>query len=139
MKKLVSLFIIIVMAFSISISYADVNLSELSYDELLFIKENFMKEIMSRPEWKSVEVPSGHWRVGEDIPEGNYSIRVPDDKGCYMRIWGADFEDWNTNGGLLYHDSLKKGQVIGKIELKKGWLVDIDSVVYFEPPRGLGF
>lgn len=33
---------------------------------------------MSRPEWKAVEVPAGEWIIGQDIPEGYYSITAKD-------------------------------------------------------------
>lgn len=139
MKKLIAFALVVVMAFSLSIAFAEINLKELSYDELIDIQKTLLAEIMSRPEWKSVEVPQGHWRVGEDIPAGTYSIRATEKSSAYLRVWGAEYEDWQTNGGLIFNDTIRKGETIGKIELKEGWLIDIDDTVYFEPPKGLGF
>ena len=138
MRKLVSILLSVIILSSFSFAFAEVNLKELSYDELIEIQNSLMAEIMSRPEWKSVEVPQGHWRVGEDIPEGTYSIRAGK-SSAYLRIWGAEYEDWSTNGGLIFNNTISAGEILGKIELKDGWLIDIDDTVYFEPPKGLGF
>ena len=47
----------IVLASICTVAMADnVNLSSMSYEELLVLQKNLVKEIMSRPEWKDVKV-----------------------------------------------------------------------------------
>ena len=50
------------------------DLSELSFDQLIALKEQISKELTTRPEWKEVTVPQGVWKVGEDIPAGHWTI-----------------------------------------------------------------
>ena len=44
--------------------------SWLSTQELIALRKQVDDEIHSRPEWKEVEVPTGTWHVGTDIPAG---------------------------------------------------------------------
>ena len=89
-----------------------------------------------------VRVPMGHWRVGDDIPAGTYSIRLPSDGNSYVYIciWGYDVDNYTANGGLIFHESMKPSNPnIGKIDLKEGWIVDIDGPVLFDEPIKLEF
>lgn len=101
-------------------------------DEML---ENYTPET-------GVRVPMGHWHVGDDIPAGTYSIRLPNEENSsvYICIWGYEVDNYLSNGGLIFHETIKKSNSsIGKIELKDGWIVDIDGPVLFDEPIKLGF
>lgn len=89
----------------------------------------------------AVQVPTGQWRVGEDIPAGTYSVKLgPDMRSGYIKVWGKTADDFLSNGGLIYSEFIEeKNPVIGKIELKSGWLVDVDGPVLFDAPVTLGF
>ena len=137
MKKIIALAIIVIMAFSITISLADTNLSELSYEELLTLEKNIEKEIMSRPEWKEVVVPAGTWTVGEDIPAGVYSFRIYKNNSVVIHLWGAAVDDFDTNGGMIISDY--RDQDIGKVELKDGNVLEISKPMIIAPPMTLGF
>ena len=62
MKKIFSLIValLFILLFSVTAA-ADTNLSEMSYDDLLTLQKELVNEIMSRPEWKEVEVPAGQY------------------------------------------------------------------------------
>lgn len=135
MKKLLAFILILVCVSATAL--AD-NYSTMSYNVLINIQRQIVIEIMSRPEWKEVEVPAGQWRVGEDIPEGTYSIK-PSGRSVLVQIWGKTPGDYKTNGGMILNEIIDKGEVYGKIELKKGWILELTDPVIIAPPAFLGF
>ena len=127
MKKIICLFLILCMVPVIAL--AD-NFSKMSYNELVNIYRSIALEIMSRPEWKEVTVPSGDWTVGTDIPEGTYSIRPV--KYGYIKIT-------DSKGDLFFHKAMEEDDIVGKIELKKGYVIRLNDNFIFTPPKGLDF
>ena len=61
-------------------SMADLpDLSGLSFDELVQLREQINLVIWNSQEWQEVTVPIGLYIVGEDIPEGTWTIRAATD------------------------------------------------------------
>ena len=139
MNKLLA--IILVLCLLTPCTYADsIDLSDLSFKELRDLQYLVSTEITSRPEWKSVTIPAGCWRVGEDIPAGSYSIESADGNSVFIAVWGYAKDDYKTNGGLIYNYSLyDKGDIVGKIVLQDGWLLDIRYAVILRPAKQLDF
>lgn len=52
-----------------------IDLSVLSFDELRELQTNISKELITRPEWKEVYVPAGLYKVGVDIPAGDWCLK----------------------------------------------------------------
>ena len=52
-----------------------IDLSGLTYNELVELKDQINLAIWECDEWQEVEVPQGIWKVGEDIPAGHWTIR----------------------------------------------------------------
>ena len=73
MKKLFAVVLILTMLSSVALA-ALPDLSGLSLDELHQLRKNVSKEILSRSQWTEVEVPTGFYVVGEDIPAGHWMI-----------------------------------------------------------------
>ena len=140
MKRIIV--ILLVIALLIPCAFAeDFDLSALTFDQLKTLQYRVSEEIVSRPEWKEVTVPGGRWRVGEDIPEGTYSIHSTDNK-TYVSIfvWGANEHDYETNGGFKFSDSVDKDKtMIGKVTLEKGWLIIFKYPLIFAPAVKPGF
>ena len=129
MKKLICIVLILMLPV---IALAD-DLSSMSFDDLLTLRQQITAEIMSRPEWKEVEVPTGIWIVGQDIPVGFYSIH-PAPGGAFLRIY-TDKSKMIINQGIR-----KENQAVGKIELLDGYQVEVsDGSLIFSPPISLGF
>lgn len=129
MKKLIC--IIMILCMTPVISLADMDLGSMNFDDLIALQKKIVAEIVSRPEWKEVEVPSGQWIVGVDIPAGVYSVspvRSSSSFSCY------DQSGRLTESLLCLSDS-----PIGKIELIEGWTVNLTNPVIFAPPLALGF
>lgn len=94
MKKLFSLFVLVfLLSCMICTSLAaDFDLSGLSFDELVALKEQLNLAIWNSEEWQEVTVPQGVWVVGEDIPEGHWTISAADGASCGIS-WGTTLDE----------------------------------------------
>lgn len=131
MKKL----LLITLACCLFLSYAvadGIDLSSMSFDELVSFRNAITAELMARPEWKRVQVPVGRWIIGEDIPAGYYSISAPSDLAIVK----------STPDGSSSHDFyhvLAKGEKVGKELFLEGSVFENDAVITLSPPVSLGF
>lgn len=107
MKKLSVIVLILALALLLAVPAAatGIDLSALSWDELIALKAEIGKEQMSRDEWQEVEVPQGVWVVGEDIPAGKWTVRCTTGRAT-MVSWGEkltengeDIESWGYLSG----------------------------------------
>lgn len=137
MKKVISLFLCFVLLSCALVlpSAAAENISDLTFDQLIELRRKIEKEIVSRPEWKEVTVPAGIYKVGEDIPAGVYSIRLPNADGCEnFSIWGVEYENYRDGGGCIMSELLDdENPTFGKLELKAGNVVYISGPLVFAP------
>lgn len=53
---------------------ADVDLSGMSYEELVALRDQLNLAIWNSAEWQQVTVPQGLWEVDKDIPSGHWTI-----------------------------------------------------------------
>ena len=85
-------------------------------------------------------VYGGRYTVGEDIPAGSYSISATD-RGTNLTVWGAAYDDYKTNGGLLLNVVMNKDRNpnLGKVILEEGNVIDFSSPLIFEPYKGFSF
>lgn len=106
MKKLRMIAMTLVLALLLAAPAAatGIDLSALSWDELIALKAEIGKEQMSRDEWQEVEVPQGVWVVGEDIPAGKWTVRCT--SGTYCRLaWGDTLD---ASGHDISYDSSER-------------------------------
>ncbi len=139
MKKIFAFVLVILMLSPAAL--ADPDLSSYSYDQLTDLYHAVGREIMSRPEWKEILVPSGSYEVGVDIPAGSYTVKAihPEDY-VNVFIWGAEINNYELNGGLLLNEMFsEKKDTIGKIILKEGNILQLYGDVIMSPAQGLGF
>ena len=76
MKKLAYIFLTIALicCMILPVCAEDIDLSSLTWQELLDLKAAITMEQLSRDEWEEVEVPQGVYKVGEDIPAGKWTV-----------------------------------------------------------------
>lgn len=111
MKKLIALLLILVLVPVASM--ADLpDISGLSFDELIQLREQLNLAIWNSAEWKEVTVPIGVWKVGEDIPQGKWTIRG---ENGYTYIQYCS--ELDSNG--------REGSVSGRVYYSE--IIDIDS------------
>lgn len=89
MKKLAALFLAIVLSAGFALAEG-IDLSGMSYDELVALKDRINLAMWQSDEWQEVTVPQGVWKVGEDIPAGHWTVKCIADKNCmYTEVsWG---------------------------------------------------
>lgn len=92
MKKLA---VVLVLLLALPVfAQADVDLSGMTFDELVALREKIDLAIWNSQEWQEVTVPQGIWEVGVDIPEGHWTIRPVD--GVYSYVtYGNKLEENN--------------------------------------------
>lgn len=76
MKKLIPLFLAMI-ALAMP-ALADVDLSGMTYDELVALKDQINLAMWQSDEWQEVTVPQGVWEIGVDIPVGHWTIKAAD-------------------------------------------------------------
>ena len=77
MKKLITIILIMLLTIPVSV-HADYNLSDMSISDLNQLLKSVQKEILTKSEWTEVELPVGFYVIGEDIPEGHWTITTND-------------------------------------------------------------
>lgn len=79
-----------------------IDLTALSWEELLDLKAAITHEQLTRDEWQEVEVPQGVWVVGEDIPAGKWTIRCK--TGYSTRVKWGKYLDKSQNDVDYFKD-----------------------------------
>ena len=144
----------------VSISaHAEVDLSGMSFDELIALKQQIDLALWGCEEWQEVTVPQGTYKVGEDIPEGQWTIKATEGNWASIewgievdasgveiikRISGKSGHDWKHVLSTTYK-GYKEGEDATQIDLNllEGMYVRVDggSAVFmpFTGKQSLGF
>lgn len=152
MKKLICIMIALLIPVA---AFAEVDLTGMSYDELVQLKDQVSLAIWESEEWQEVEVPAGVYTVGEDIPAGKWTIKAAD--GISVTIeWGDLLDDSGValswDGKFMeyeylhsennkYYEKGDKTEITWDIKDGQYILVD-DGIAVFMPYAGkpsLGF
>lgn len=122
MKRIITVFIIILLLVSIGTAYTEsIDLSSLSNEELLNLPQAISAEMISRGLVKSAQLGSGKYTVGKDIPAGSYII-------TNEYKYSMNIHVVNRSGKTAYNLALwKTGEETGKIELNEGDVLDING------------
>lgn len=154
MRKIICTIIVAVLLATTSVGLADgLDLSSMSFDELVALKDQINLAIWSSQEWQEVRVPTGLYKVGEDIPAGKWTVLAPEGTTNYVK-WGTKpdasgthLERWEGNE-MIYSTSYKnydpnKHRSQLDIELFDGMYFYVeDGAAIFTPYAGkpdLGF
>lgn len=152
MKKLICIMIALLIPVA---AFAEVDLSGMSYDELVALKDQISLAIWESEEWQEVEVPAGVYTVGEDIPAGQWTIKAAN--GISVTIeWGDELDESGValswDGKIMeyeylqsetsrYYEKGDKTEITWDIKDGQYILVD-DGIAVFMPYAGkpsLGF
>ena len=152
MKRLYALLLVFVLFFSAS-AFADLpDISSLSYDELIELRDLIDTAILNTQEWQEVTVPAGIWEVGKDIPVGHWMVYPPDDDiGQVYYCEVVDYDRKLPDSAGKYHTIVLAGKKSGfanqtanyiDYDMKSGWFFINNVTVTFTPYPGkpdLGF
>lgn len=148
MKKLLC---ILLACLCITPAFADdIDLSGMSYDELVRLKNKINLAMWMSDEWQEVKVPSGLWEIGVDIPAGHWTLSAPKD-GDYIQILYGDMlkssgKEISIYGEVYYSEAIWSKGWLGyqegdlssiDIDMKEGYYLKIDGgYVIFTPYQG---
>jgi len=127
MKRILALVLVLISMVGI-VSAETIDLSSMSFDDLVALKDQINIAIWNSQEWQEVTVPQGVWKVGEDIPAGTWTVKCADiGRNSYMMkecdfSWGEYLSEGGQNirwGGrydsvIIYnphHEDYKEGQL----------------------------
>ena len=154
MKRIVVL--VLVLLCWVGVGSAEIHdLSGMSYDELVALKEQINLAIWSSQEWQEVEVPQGVWIVGQDIPAGKWTIKAADgltaliewgdeldESGASLSFSGDIFEsEYLQSVNYRYYEKGYGTEVTWNLQEGQYFIVD-DGIALFTPYSGkqsLGF
>ena len=126
MKKLISLLLAVVLCltFAGTISFADIDLSQYSDDELIELETAIQAEKISRGMAQEATVPKGTYTIGTDIPAGDYSVT-----GLGT---SANFQVYSKTGLIEVNSVIwpNDGEnAIGKVTLQDGQRLELTGTV----------
>ena len=136
MKRFIAFIVCILMICGTAM--ADIpDISNLTNEELVALNVAIIEKLIDSGYLKEVTVPAGLYTVGKDIPAGSYMVKNTD-KGS----WGDDVNIY-TDGivssfGYDMHFSLTEGET-AKVELKDGYVIELEKTCIFSRFTGLGF
>lgn len=73
--RIISLLLVLLFSTLTFASAETFDLSGMSYDELVALKNRINLAMWQSEEWQEVTVPQGVWVVGEDIPAGHWTVK----------------------------------------------------------------
>jgi hypothetical protein len=104
MKRIVVLLIVAVLMLPAVALAANVDLSGMSFDELVALKQRINLALWSADEWQEVTVPQGVYEIGVDIPAGHWTIKAADGQHI-MVCWGTALDESGTGISCGAEDS----------------------------------
>lgn len=143
MKKFVVIIVFVLLFVSVLSVSAQYDLSGLSYEGLQEIVSQAQKEMMTRPEFQSVEVPTGLYTVGKEIPAGTWTITTTN--RLTQVITGSILDTGNNEiktgaGEGWYCLNVDSNNPIQNITLTEGYYVEVNIYsAIFSTPTGVSF
>lgn len=154
MKKFFVLLLSILILSSGISAAEDIDLSGMSFDELVQLRDRLNIAIWNSQEWQEVTVPAGVWIIGQDIPADHWSIRVAGDCDVILVSYFDKLDDAGLSvgsGAYLFNQTIATPGLSGfgevnaetvDIDMQDGWFFKCDGAVIFTPYAGkpdLGF
>ena len=112
MKRCLSFLLVLLLIPAFALSDLP-DLSGLSFDELIQLRQQIDLALWSADEWQEVVVPVGVWKVGEDIPVGKWTISVASDNpeaSIYIMFCDkldASGHEADFNGAFRYYTVIR--------------------------------
>ena len=140
MKKLITIIMILALLLPAAATADIPDISGLSFSELGQLIREAKKALWACDEWKEVKVPAGVYKIGEDIPAGQWSIQAPsgefvtvgygsklDHTGTALDSDSIDY--WGNISGSATDNSLHQLDII----LEDGYYIVFHKSVLFYP------
>lgn len=147
MKRLLALILSMIALFTTT-AFAEIDLSGMSFEELVKLQNKINAAIWASDGWQSVTVPAGIYKIGEEIPSGKWVIKAVDGTTTYISIGNnlakGSFEiDYPKSYTQITSpsDSYSKYNKIDQlvVTLTSGYIHIENSPAVFEPYVGNSF
>lgn len=140
MKRILSIMVALIVVFGVSgVAMADaisVDPATATLDELIAARSAIEQAIMSRDDYKEVNVPAGTYMVGDQIPAGEYTITTSSAAAMIIVYGKGGKEAFDIAGSY----SISPSESVGRLVLTDGQTVELSfGGVVFAPYAGLGF
>ena len=109
MKKMMIILLVVALLLPTVSTASDIDLSGLSFDELVALKQRVNLAIWSVEEWQEVTVPQGVYKVGIDIPAGHWTITAAEGQHTYIH-WGDKLDESGID--MSYYGNIYVAEVI---------------------------
>lgn len=123
-----------------STALAEIDLSGMSFEELLDLRNAVDKAIWASDGWQEVEVPAGAYVIGEDIPAGKWNISAKGIIGT-MTLYPDKSDYDNQTYNFITMQMLQQDDTYN-LTVSEGQCVVLDSSTFIFKPytgAGLGF
>jgi hypothetical protein len=134
-KKILLVAILLVSMTSFALAEQTIDLSQLSYEDLIALKMQVDAEIISRPETNKITVPQGVYTVGVHIPAGEYRIEASG-LGLVFHLYSGISTDIENIIDAYY---IGDDKPLGRVILTEDNIVSMDGPAIFIPFVGLDF
>ncbi len=139
MKRVLSVLVVLLMFFGVSgVALADaisVDPATATLDELIAARTAIEQAIMSRDDYKEVNVPAGTYKVGDQIPAGEYTLTTTAPMAV-VTIYGKGGTEPKDMVNMY---TLTASEGVGRLVLEEGQSIGLNGGVVFAPYAGLGF
>ena len=136
MKKVFTFIICLLMI--VGTAMAEIpDISNLTNEELVALHVAIIEKLVDNGYLKEVTVPAGLYTVGTDIPAGSYLVKNTD-KGSWPDDVNIYTDGKVSSFGYDVHFSLAEGET-AKVELKDGYVIQLETTCIFSRFTGLGF
>ncbi len=133
MKRFLAILVLVLLVVS-SAAAEDIDLSGLSFDQLVQLQSRITMEMMQRDEWQEVTVPAGVYMVGRDIPAGKWEVTAT--QFLSYLTYGKELKEDNKNEvahtGHYTWKYCKEGEPY-IFEFEDGYYVQLDDAMIFKP------
>lgn len=109
---------------------AEIDLSGMSFAELVDLQQQITAAIMQTDEWQEVKVPSGFYEIGRDIPAGRWTLR-PAGGSAYVAVHET-YADALADEATIFGEAIFDDDEY-VIEVDEGMGLELSGAVYFTP------
>lgn len=131
MKKVIAIALALILI--CAAAYAAIDLSGMSFDELLELRKQVDAALWASDGWTEAKVPAGEYTVSEDIPAGRWTISAASRHSVLVTV--------NDSRGNYVVSYVATSDECVNVTLSEGQTVELDDPAIFTPytSAALGF
>lgn len=128
MRRFLSALAALLLAASPALAADPIDLSGMSFDDLVALREQINLAIWNSQEWQEVTVPAGTWEIGKDIPAGHWTIKPANDFVCSI-YYCSELDELGHSAKFSFDGYLTENLVRPTSAYFNGGISEIDLVM----------